>query len=126
MRKRHFLRHLYLKCIILLRQARDKHRERALKKEWRDERVSYVAAYSWAAAFDDARSTRETRFCPILLLETIILPRQALDKRRESSTQKKESGVSAGTQEMMGMSTPIWLTEFGFGLDTVSLLHAPA
>jgi len=60
-----------------------------------------------------------------LLLETIILPRQALDKRRESSTQKKESGVSAGTQEMMGMSTPIWLTEFGFGLDTVSL-HAPA
>ena len=26
-RKRHFLRHLYLKCIILPRQARDKHRE---------------------------------------------------------------------------------------------------
>jgi hypothetical protein len=26
-RKRHFLRHLYIKCIILPRQARDKHRE---------------------------------------------------------------------------------------------------
>jgi hypothetical protein len=26
-RKRHFFRHLYIKCIILPRQARDKHRE---------------------------------------------------------------------------------------------------
>jgi len=31
-RKRHFLRHLYLKCIILPRQARDKHRENSKKK----------------------------------------------------------------------------------------------
>ena len=30
-RKRHFFRHLYIKCIILPRQARDKHRE-TLKK----------------------------------------------------------------------------------------------
>ena len=30
----HFLRHLYIKTIILPRQARDKHRENS-KKEWR-------------------------------------------------------------------------------------------
>ena len=30
-RKRHFLRHLYIKCIILPRQARDKHRENSKK-----------------------------------------------------------------------------------------------
>jgi hypothetical protein len=32
--KRHFLRHLRIKCIILPRQARDKHRENS-QKEWR-------------------------------------------------------------------------------------------
>ena len=31
-RQRHFLRHLYIKCIILPRQARDKHRESTQKK----------------------------------------------------------------------------------------------
>jgi hypothetical protein len=30
-RKRHFFRHLYIKCIILPRQARDKHRENSKK-----------------------------------------------------------------------------------------------
>jgi len=30
-RKRHFLSHLYIKCIILPRQARDKHRENSKK-----------------------------------------------------------------------------------------------
>jgi hypothetical protein len=36
-RKRHFLRHLYIKCIILPRQARDEHRENSKKSgvfEW--------------------------------------------------------------------------------------------
>eukprot|EP01046_Picozoa_sp_COSAG06_P036669 COSAG06_NODE_4066_length_4609_cov_4.807761_3_plen_434_part_00 len=33
--KRHFLRHLCIKCIILPRQARDKHRESTQTKEWR-------------------------------------------------------------------------------------------
>ena len=44
--KRHFLRHLYIKSIILPRQARDKHRERALKKEeeWRFLRVQAAPA----------------------------------------------------------------------------------
>jgi hypothetical protein len=32
--KRHLLRHLYIKCIVLPRQARDKHRENS-KQEWR-------------------------------------------------------------------------------------------
>ena len=30
--KRHFLSHLYIKCIILPRQARDKHRESTQKR----------------------------------------------------------------------------------------------
>jgi len=30
--KRHFLRHLYIECVILPRQARDKHRENSNKK----------------------------------------------------------------------------------------------
>ena len=30
-RKRHFLSHLYIKCIILPRQARDEHRENSKK-----------------------------------------------------------------------------------------------
>jgi hypothetical protein len=30
-RKRHFLSHLYIKCIVLPRQARDKHRENSKK-----------------------------------------------------------------------------------------------
>jgi hypothetical protein len=34
-RKRHFLRHLYIKCIILPRQARDKHRENSKKARFR-------------------------------------------------------------------------------------------
>ena len=34
-RERHFLRHLYVKCIILPRQARDKHRESTRKREQR-------------------------------------------------------------------------------------------
>jgi hypothetical protein len=34
-RKRHFLSHLYIKAIILPRQARDKHRESTPKREWR-------------------------------------------------------------------------------------------
>jgi POT family proton-dependent oligopeptide transporter len=33
--KRHFSRHLCIKCIILPRQARDKHRESTQTKEWR-------------------------------------------------------------------------------------------
>ena len=43
--KRHFLRcHLYIKCIILPRQARDKHRENS-KKEWRFLRAQGLMAW---------------------------------------------------------------------------------
>jgi ABC-type transport system involved in cytochrome c biogenesis ATPase subunit len=38
--KRHFLRHLYIKCIILPRQARDKHRENS-QQEWRFLRTTW-------------------------------------------------------------------------------------
>ena len=39
-RKRHFLSHLYIKCIILPRQARDKHRENSKKGRFLAERLS--------------------------------------------------------------------------------------
>eukprot|EP01046_Picozoa_sp_COSAG06_P050022 COSAG06_NODE_7824_length_2363_cov_5.710247_2_plen_238_part_00 len=42
-RKRHFLRHLYIKCIILPRQARDKHRENSKKVPF-----SLSGAYDWS------------------------------------------------------------------------------
>jgi hypothetical protein len=51
--RRHFVRHLYIKCIILPRQARDKHRENS-KKEWL--RFSYLAARSGVAP-TNARAT---------------------------------------------------------------------
>jgi hypothetical protein len=44
-KKRHFLRHLYIKCIILPRQARDKHRENA-KKSGVFRRVQDPGAYA--------------------------------------------------------------------------------
>ena len=40
-RKRHFLRHLYIKCIILPRQARDKHRENSKKCRFPSEYSTY-------------------------------------------------------------------------------------
>ena len=39
-KKRHFFRHLYLKCIILPRQARDKHRENSKQSGVSLERVA--------------------------------------------------------------------------------------
>ena len=44
--KRHFLHHLYIKTKILPRQARDKHRESTLNKEWR-----FVQVYEYGVVF---------------------------------------------------------------------------
>jgi hypothetical protein len=53
-RKRGFLRHLYIKVIFLPRQARDKHRE----------------------------NSKNTFFRAVLMLKNEHLPRQARDKHR--------------------------------------------
>ena len=47
-RKRHFLSHLYIKCIILPRQARDKHRENSKRDH-----------FLCATHHDDERARRE-------------------------------------------------------------------
>jgi hypothetical protein len=47
-RKRHFLRHLYTKCIILPRQARDKHRETQKKMAFRTELLCGEASHRYA------------------------------------------------------------------------------
>ena len=56
-RKRHFLRHLYIKCIILPRQAQDKHREnskkngvfsQALRKSTGDSDLPYMTSEQFA------------------------------------------------------------------------------
>jgi hypothetical protein len=47
-KKRHFLRHVFIKVIILPRQARDKHRENS-KNEWRFLRAKRTGEYSTRA-----------------------------------------------------------------------------
>jgi hypothetical protein len=82
-RKRHFLRcHLYIKCIILPRQARDKHRENS--KKWRFLPVTPTGQ-------DLAGNGAKTAVClSHLCIKTIFLPRQARDRHRER-TQKRVS-----------------------------------
>jgi chaperone required for assembly of F1-ATPase len=52
----------------------------------------------WKPLISEAQeSGKETPlFAPFLYLKCIILPRQARDKHRESSTQKMSGGVSLG------------------------------
>ena len=75
-RKPHLLSSLYVKLMILPRQARDKHRKSTQKE------MCCLTGHSNA-------SRQAFSFCDaILYLKTIILPRQARDEHRES-TQKR-------------------------------------
>jgi hypothetical protein len=84
-RKRHFFRHLYIKCIILPRQARDKHRESSKK----------------SAVFPGSRRPhvliavrRTPLFCAIYwCMKTGSLSRQTRHKHRDS-TLKTEMRLS--------------------------------
>jgi hypothetical protein len=61
-RKRHFLSHLYIKCIILPRQARDKHRENSKKVPFSLSDASHrVGAHLNWTAHTHTRSTRSTQ-----------------------------------------------------------------
>jgi hypothetical protein len=64
-RKRRFLRHLYIKCIILPRQARDEHRENSKR-----------VPFSRRAPKCGQNSSFRRRF----FLKIDHLPRQAWDK----------------------------------------------
>ena len=69
-RKRHFLSHLYIKCIILPRQARDEHRENSKKvpfslsllrcrpRWWRDSWMTHASAGCVTAFFPVMRSLK--------------------------------------------------------------------
>jgi hypothetical protein len=56
-KKRHFLRHLYIKVIILPRQARDKHRESTQKK-------SGVSSGARGVPYRDVRAVSRDAFLP--------------------------------------------------------------
>jgi hypothetical protein len=58
-RKRHFLRHLYIKCIILPRQARDKYRESTQKSAVFSQASSSGAA--WVAVTKEKEKVVEVR-----------------------------------------------------------------
>jgi hypothetical protein len=58
-RKRHFLRHLYIKCIILPRQARDKHRQSTQKSAVFSQASSSGAA--WVAVTKEKEKVVEVR-----------------------------------------------------------------
>ena len=106
-RKRHFLRHLYIKCIVLPRQARDKHRESTQKRmafsyrrpaRRRSRWLMQQLARTWARWLSCStrgrhRSTaagEETRpFCTIFILKPTILPRQARATRTRTENSKK-------------------------------------
>ena len=92
-RKRHFLSHLHIKCIILPRQARDKHRENSKKWPFSAGRPGPPRLRQAAPPEDQVR---KRIFCAAILTQTdhVTLPRQARDEHRES-TQKRKIRFSA-------------------------------
>jgi len=101
--KRHFLRHLYLQCIILPRQARDKHRESTHSKKSGCVFRRYIPLFNASSrALKDVDKSlkvggpssaqtqvRKRLFLRHFYIKCIIVPRQARDKHRES-TQKSD------------------------------------
>jgi hypothetical protein len=83
-----FLSHLYIKTIILPRQARDKHRENSKKDVMHDKKVRHLGCFDddreAAQAVDTAARRYGTVFFRPFILKTIFLPRQARDKHRKS------------------------------------------
>ena len=99
------LSHLDIKCIMLPRQARDKHRENSKKARFVAENASsyYRPEWSfWQAGIGTAAKYNATTFSPRvgdwtnvqvrktvffrhLYIKVMILPRQARDKHRENS-----------------------------------------
>jgi hypothetical protein len=79
------LRHLYIKCIILPRQARDKHRENSKKEAVLSQFTRFFAAGFKADQLTTfALVRRKRRFWRHVILQTKYLPRQAWDKHTKS------------------------------------------
>ena len=93
-RKPHLLSSLYVKLMILPRQARDKHRKSTQKE------MCCLTGHSNA-------SRQAFSFCDaILYLKTIIYPRQARDEHREST--QKESGGGVFLQAASELDGDCW------------------
>jgi hypothetical protein len=90
-KKTGFLRHLYIKCIILPRQARDKHRENSKK-------ARFLAGTRWnRRGTSHGKEMRKRSFLPLFMLGgMIVLPRQARDEHRKSTQQRDDRFLSAG------------------------------
>ena len=98
-----FLRLFLIKCIILPRRARDKHKENS--KKWRFPHDQGVSASSKAAAaartgsgsssppltWSSATKVRKTVLFAPFLNKMIILPRKARGKHRKTSTKYRFS-----------------------------------
>jgi hypothetical protein len=97
-RKRHFLRcHLYIKCIILPRQARDKHRESTQKSAvfsqytlWDGHKVPapHYKPPTGPVSQGYSHVVRGTPFGARFYVNALNLPRQARDKHRKSCKKK--------------------------------------
>jgi hypothetical protein len=71
-RKRHFLRHLYIKCIILPRQARDEHRENSNKVPFS---LSSTACFTHGLAYGvNAGILEKSAFAPVRRKSPFWLP----------------------------------------------------
>ncbi len=93
-----FLSRLYLNTTFLPRQARDKHRESTQKSlrfyisiEGAEQTTAWLVALRECGLPPLRRSFRA-----IYIYKTILLPRQARDKQRASSTQKRQRRFLAG------------------------------
>ena len=95
--KRHFFSHLYIKCIILPRQARDKHRENSIKCRFLPPSLSTdISFFLYGKLLFNLPMFRglgqevlsQVRTRAILYYNPKISARQARDKHRERTQQK--------------------------------------
>ena len=97
------LSHLYIKTIILPRQARDKHRESTQK---RDDRFLRRCANHASVPCAQARKLISfARHLFIYAKDAIILPRQARDKHRERALKTARDGAFYSCSASLNYST---------------------
>ena len=96
-KKRHFLRHLCIKCTILPRQARDKHRE-STQKRWRFLRACEKQRSDWSAtgAHTLAKHKRTCRVLRICMLASLVFAKTSSGQTREELKADCGSGSLAG------------------------------
>eukprot|EP01046_Picozoa_sp_COSAG06_P014569 COSAG06_NODE_907_length_11611_cov_13.405316_3_plen_90_part_00 len=76
--KRRFWSHLYIKCIFLPRQARDKHRKKLRKewcvfRSWLDVRCIASGQWTYKVDFNTMTQVKMAQICFCLLLLLLLL-----------------------------------------------------